>query len=55
METSLAKVEEEIRTIVVTEENIIPFIVPGRLLEIEGFGWGIAVNAQKSRINAKMN
>jgi len=54
----------EIRKIVSQPENIVPFLVPGRLirvqvqsvenpLEQQDWGWGILVNFTKQRLNPK--
>ena len=41
----------------VKPENIVPFLVPGRLIHVktekEDWGWGILVNFSKQRITAK--
>lgn len=50
-------ISNEIRKIVVKPENIIPFLVPGRLVHIKtdqyDWGWGVLVNFSKQRITAK--
>lgn len=42
------KIKEEIRKIVVKPENIVPFLVPGRLIRIKtpqyDWGWGVLVS-----------
>ena len=57
----------EIRKIVVEPENIVPYLVPGRMIKVsissgekgtttekeQVWGWGILVNFSKQRINAK--
>jgi len=55
------KVEKEIRKIVALPENVVPFLVPGRLVRIsiasdskeQDWGWGILVNFTKQKINPK--
>lgn len=59
----LHKVDREIRKIVALPENVVPFLVPGRLLKIailntetqveQNWGWGILVNFTKQKINPK--
>lgn len=59
----VAKIEREIRKIVTLPENIVPFLVPGRLLRIciggnettkdQDWGWGILVSFTKQKINPK--
>jgi hypothetical protein len=43
--------------VVVKPENIIPFLVPGRLIHIKtdqyDWGWGVLVSFSKQRITAK--
>jgi hypothetical protein len=51
----MAKVDKEIRKIVALPENVVPFLVPGRLVRIsitteekeKDWGWGILVNFTK--------
>lgn len=47
----IKKIKEEIRKHVFTPENIVPFLVPGRIIRIKyednDFGWGIVVNFNK--------
>jgi len=53
----LKKVDAEIRKIVTLPENIVPFLVPGRLIKVcvtnsennvdQDWGWGILVNFTK--------
>ena len=53
--------DKEIRKIVALPENVVPFLVPGRLLSIsiasdskeQDWGWGILVNFTKQKINPK--
>ncbi len=55
--------DREIRKIVALPENVVPFLVPGRLLRIailntetlveQDWGWGILVNFTKQKINPK--
>lgn len=55
------KVDKEIRKIVALPENVVPFLVPGRLVRIsitsdskeQDWGWGILVNFTKQKINPK--
>lgn len=53
----LNKIENEIRKIVTMPENIVPFLVPGRLIKVKSdendWGWGIVVNFTKMKINPK--
>ena len=58
----MQKVDAQIRKIVALPENIVPFLVPGRLIKIsimqtnsteQDWGWGILVNFTKQRINPK--
>jgi ATP-dependent RNA helicase DOB1 len=57
LKTQLSQIDEEIRKIVVKPENIVPFLVPGRLIHVktekEDWGWGILVSFSKQRITAK--
>ena len=67
LENQLDSVRSEVRTIVAEPENVVPFLVPGRLLRVslssgsenssdepvKEWGWGILVNFTKQRINAK--
>lgn len=45
------KIKEEIRKIVVRPENIVPFLVPGRMIHIKteqfDWGWGILGSVSK--------
>ena len=59
------QIGREIRKIVSQPENIVPFLVPGRLIriqvqkvddatgELQDWGWGILVNFTKQRLNPK--
>ena len=59
----ISKVDKEIRKIVMMPENIVPFLVPGRLVKIciggneakkdQDWGWGILVSFTKQKINPK--
>lgn len=59
----MKKVDSEIRKIFTLPENIVPFLVPGRLIRVcvtnsetnleQDWGWGILVNFTKQRINPK--
>ena len=51
--TQKRKIDEEINRIVCIPENIIPFCVPGRLVKVREYGWGVLVNFNKQRINPK--
>mmetsp|Transcript_39479 Transcript_39479/g.29156 ORF Transcript_39479/g.29156 Transcript_39479/m.29156 type:complete len:131 (-) Transcript_39479:898-1290(-) len=46
------------RVVVMRAENCVPFLVPGRLVRVkheeQDFGWGLVVNYQRQKINAKM-
>ena len=64
LEKQQVEVSQEVRKIVAEPENLVPFLVPGRLLRIsvtndsvdgseQDWGWGILVNFTKQRINAK--
>lgn len=61
MKDHLSKVDREIRKIVALPENVVPFLVPGRLVKIsiasdtkeQDWGWGILVNFTKQKINPK--
>jgi ATP-dependent RNA helicase DOB1 len=48
---------EETRKIIFTPENIVPFLVPGRIIKIKhestDWGWGIVVNFNKQNIKPK--
>ena len=57
-------VEKEVRRIVSQPQNIVPFLVPGRLIrvQVEGssdteaaqdWGWGIVVSFSKQKLNPK--
>ena len=51
------QIGEEIRKIIVKPENIVPFLVPGRMIKIKtdqfDWGWGILVSFSKQKITAK--
>ena len=59
----MSKIDREIRKIVALPENVVPFLVPGRLIKIsilngvdnkeQDWGWGILVNFTKQKINLK--
>ena len=53
----MVQIDQEIKKIVVKPENIVPFLVPGRLIHVktdkEDWGWGILVSFSKQRITAK--
>ena len=57
LELQNSQIEEEIRKIVVKPENIVPFLVPGRLIKIKSdqhdWGWGILASFSKQRITSK--
>ena len=55
---------KEIRKIVSQPQNIVPFLVPGRLIKVQvqsigdneesqDWGWGIVVNFTKQKLNPK--
>ena len=57
-------INKEIRKIVSQPQNIVPFLVPGRLIrvqvqsiddneEVQDWGWGIVVNFTKQKLNPK--
>jgi ATP-dependent RNA helicase DOB1 len=54
---NLSKLNEESRKIIFTPENIVPFLVPGRIIKIKhentDWGWGIVVNFNKQNIKPK--
>ena len=45
LKTQLTQVEDEIRKIVMRPENVVPFLVPGRVIRVrtEGADWGWGV------------
>ena len=51
----------QVRKIVAMPENVVPFLVPGRLIRVsilngtleQDWGWGILVNFTKQKINPK--
>lgn len=51
------QLDDEINKIVTKPENIVPFLVPGRLVYIktgkDDWGWGILVSFSKQKITAK--
>ena len=51
------QIENEIQKIVAKPENIVPFLVPGRLIHVktnkDDWGWGVLVSFSKQRITAK--
>ena len=57
-------VEKEVRRIVSQPQNIVPFLVPGRLIQVQvegsseneaaqDWGWGVVVNFTKQKLNPK--
>ncbi len=59
LEAERSVIDEQIKKIVMKPENIVPFLVPGRVIRVKSdkndFGWGIVVNFTKQRINAKLS
>jgi len=57
LENQGRQIDEEIRKIVVKPENIVPFLVPGRIIRIKtdkyDWGWGVLVSFSKQKITAK--
>ena len=57
LESQSSQIQEEIRKIVVRPENIVPFLVPGRLIKIKSdqhdWGWGILASFSKQKITSK--
>ena len=57
LKAQLQEVETGIRDIVMQPENVVPFLVPGRVIKIQSdsvnWGWGVLVNWKKARINPK--
>jgi len=53
------QIREEIRKIVTKPENIVPFLVPGRMLRVktdtDDWGWGILSSFSKQKLSAKNN
>lgn len=53
----MTSIKKEVKKIVMKPENILPFLVPGRLLHIktekDDWGWGVLVSFSKQKINAK--
>lgn len=52
-----AKIAKQVNTIVCEPENIVPFLVPGRLIKIKSdnvdWGWGVLVSWTRQKINPK--
>ena len=50
-------IDDEIRKIVMKPQNIVPFLVPGRLIHVktgkDDWGWGVLVSFSKQKITAK--
>ncbi len=46
----IEKYDEEISRIVSKPENLVPFLVPGRLIKIRNWGWGAVVNFSKKTL-----
>ena len=49
------EVEKEMNKVIFKEENIKPFLVPGRLIRVREFGWGIVVNFRAENIIMKQD
>ena len=50
----LVKYNEELTKIITAPENLVPFLCPGRLLKIKGFGWGICTNYTKKKFELEI-
>jgi ATP-dependent RNA helicase DOB1 len=50
-------ISDEIRKVVTKPENIIPFLVPGRMIRVkteqDDWGWGILSSFSRQRVSAK--
>ena len=57
MQDRLKQIQIEINKIVDQPENIVPFLVPGRVIKIQSdgtdWGWGILASFSKQKISAK--
>jgi ATP-dependent RNA helicase DOB1 len=49
-QSQIEKYTEDITKIITKPENILPFLIPGRLMKVKGFGWGICVNFTKKMV-----
>lgn len=49
-----ANYNEEITKIINLPENSVPFLVPGRLIKVKGFGWGICINVSKRNLEVEI-
>ena len=54
IQTQLSKYNEEITKIINLPENLVPFLVPGRLIKVKGCGWGICVNFTKKNFEVEI-
>lgn len=54
LQSQLTKYNEEITRIINQPENLVPFLVPGRLIKVKGFGWGICVNVSKKNFELEI-
>ncbi len=54
IQSQLTKYSDEITKIINQPENLVPFLVPGRLIKIKGFGWGICVNVSKKNFEVEI-
>jgi ATP-dependent RNA helicase DOB1 len=50
LEMQIERYQEELSQIIVRPENILKFLVPGRIVKIKDWGWGICVNYTKKKI-----
>lgn len=54
IQNQLNKYNEEIIKIINQPENLVPFLVPGRLIKVKGFGWGICLNVNKKNFEVEI-
>ena len=50
IQLQIEKYNEDIGKFVIQPENILPYLIPGRLIKVKGWGWGICVNFTKKKI-----
>ena len=57
LEGQMDQIESEIRKIVMLPENVVPFLVPGRVIRVktkqQEWGWGVLAGYAKQKLTAK--
>ena len=54
IQNQLSKFNEEITKIINLPENLVPFLVAGRMIKVKGFGWGICINVSKKNFEVEI-